>query len=204
MKFAVAIFLACVAIPQACGFSFPSFENITTNEALEHIREAGKQIIEKASRQVEKIRENVQMRNISLQELQPTEKMRGMLREFKERVGEQQKTWEEHKGKMKEIWKEMKQKAGEQKEELKKKWKENTESLRSQTEEKWLKFKNLAMEQLEEAKLRINELKENLTAKIPENPLKAMKKLRLSVKEITQALKEVFNMKLRELKKRRT
>ena len=42
------------------------------------------------------------------------------------------------------------------------------------------------MEQLEEAKLRINELKENLTAKIPENPLKAMKKLRLSVKEISQ------------------
>ena len=121
--------------PKACGFSFPSFENITTNEALEHIREAGKQIIEKASRQVETIRETVQKKKESLQELEPTEKMRGMLREFKERAGEQQKTWEEHKGKMKEIWKEMEQKAGEQKEELKKKWKENTEILRSQTEE---------------------------------------------------------------------
>ena len=117
--------------PKAFGFSFPSFD---TNEALEQIKEAGKQIIEKAKGHAEKVQETVQRKKAELEEL-PTESMREMWRQIKEKAGDHEAKWQERKKQMKEMWENMKEKAGENKEVFKKMWKENKKNWRDVTEE---------------------------------------------------------------------
>jgi len=125
------ISLFFILFSKACGFSFPSFE--TGNEALEKIKEAGREIIAKASKNVEEIQETVE------EKLQPTEKVKKMWKEIEEKIEEkvnnQKEEWKERKKQMKEMYKELKNKAGENKDELVKMWKENKGTWRQQAEE---------------------------------------------------------------------
>ena len=121
------ISLFFILFSKACGFSFPSFE--TSNEAIEKIKEAGREIIAKASKNVEEIQETVE------EKLQPTEKVKKILKDIEEKVSSQKEEWKERKKQMKEMYKELKQKAGENKDELVKMWKENKGTWRQQAEE---------------------------------------------------------------------
>ncbi|XP_078355642.1 uncharacterized protein LOC144640345 [Oculina patagonica] len=131
----------------------------------------------------------------------PTESMREMWQQIKEKAGNRQEEWQERKKQMKEMWKDLKQRAGEHKEEFKKMWKENKGSWRNKAEEKWQKYKTMTAEQLEQAKQEIDALQEKLGANVPEKPWKEMKNMRSKVKDMIIALKEAFKVKLRQLKK---
>lgn len=126
-SFLSSISLFFILFSKACGFSFPSFE--TGNEALEKIKEAGREIIAKASKNVEEMQETVE------EKLQPTEKVKKILKDIEEKVSSQKEEWKERKKQMKEMYKELKQKAGENKDELVKMWKENKGTWRQQAEE---------------------------------------------------------------------
>ena len=69
------------------------------------------------------------------EKLQPTEKVKKILKDIEEKVSNQKEEWKERKKQMKEMYTELKQKAGENKDELLKMWKENKGTWRQQAEE---------------------------------------------------------------------
>ena len=104
------------------------WKEIETNGAVEKFKEAGREIITKASKNVEEIQETVK------EKLEPTETVKKMWKDIKEKVSNSKEEWKERKEQMKEMYKDLKRKAGESKDELVKMWKENKGTWRQQAE----------------------------------------------------------------------